>query len=64
MAFSSSVAHKLPAVKPCLVTTAVETLATQGGQEARGAIFTRCEVVDFILDLVGYTEDQPLYNNF
>lgn len=29
--------------------------------EARGAIFTRVEVVDFILDLVGYTEDQPLH---
>ncbi|MBJ7900646.1 MAG: N-6 DNA methylase [Cyanobacteria bacterium RI_101] len=27
----------------------------------RGAIFTRIEVVDFILDLVGYTEDQPLH---
>lgn len=26
-----------------------------------GAIFTRSEVVDFILDLAGYTEDQPLY---
>jgi hypothetical protein len=61
MAFSSSVAHKLPAVKPCLVTAAVEALATQGGLKARGAIFTRREVVDFILDLVGYTEDQPLY---
>ncbi len=28
---------------------------------ARGAIFTRVEVVDFILDLAGYTEDQPLH---
>ncbi|MDY4297365.1 MULTISPECIES: Eco57I restriction-modification methylase domain-containing protein [unclassified Xanthomonas] len=28
--------------------------------EERGAIFTRREVVDFILDLVGYTEDQAL----
>jgi hypothetical protein len=43
------------------VSAAVEILATQGGIEARGAIFTRVEVVDFILDLVGYTEDQPLY---
>lgn len=33
----------------------------QGGIEARGAVFTRSEVVDFILDLVGYTEDQPLH---
>lgn len=28
---------------------------------ARGAIFTRPEVVDFILDLVGYTKDSPLF---
>lgn len=27
----------------------------------RGAVFTRPEVVDFILDLVGYTEDKPLH---
>jgi hypothetical protein len=43
------------------VSAAVEVLATHGGIEARGAVFTRAEVVDFILDLVGYTEDQPLY---
>ena len=43
------------------ISAAVEVLATQGGIQARGAIFTRAEVVDFILDLVGYTEDQPLY---
>jgi hypothetical protein len=43
------------------VSAAVETLATNAGSEARGAIFTRSEVVDFILDLVGYTEDQPLF---
>jgi len=30
--------------------------------EERGAIFTRCEVVDFILDLAGYTVDQPLHS--
>lgn len=30
--------------------------------EARGAIFTRSEVVDFILDLAGYKEDQPLHH--
>ncbi|RSU45583.1 modification methylase PaeR7I [Sphingomonas sp. S-NIH.Pt15_0812] len=29
--------------------------------EERGAIFTRREVVDFILDLSGYTADRPLY---
>lgn len=40
---------------------ATEALATQGGHEVRGAIFTRSEVVDFILDLAGYTQDQPLH---
>lgn len=49
------------AVPVCPVTAATEALATEGGLEARGAIFTRSEVVDFILDLVGYTEDQPLH---
>src|SRR5690606_19844572 len=28
--------------------------------DERGAVFTRREVVDFILDLVGYTEDRDL----
>jgi hypothetical protein len=32
-----------------------------GGVEKRGAVFTRSEVVNFILDLSGYTEDQPLH---
>jgi hypothetical protein len=45
----------------CRVSAATEVLATEGGHEARGAIFTRPEVVDFILDLAGYTEDQPLH---
>lgn len=44
-----------------IVAAAIETLATQGGIEARGAVFTRAEVVDFILDLAGYTKDQPLH---
>lgn len=62
MAFAPSVARKAPVVAPlCPVTAASEALATQGGLEARGAIFTRSEVVDFILDLAGYTEDQPLH---
>ena len=46
---------------PSLARMASEVLATQGGLEARGAIFTRAEVVDFILDLAGYTDDQPLH---
>jgi len=43
------------------VNAAVELLAKQGGKEARGAIFTRPEVVEFILDLAGYTENKPLH---
>lgn len=45
----------------CPITAAVDELANAGGIEERGAIFTRREVVDFILDLVGYTADQPLH---
>lgn len=40
---------------------AVEVLASQGNVEARGAVFTRREVVDFILDLAGYTPDKTLH---
>ncbi|MCE1750369.1 hypothetical protein LWT55_22985, partial [Enterobacter hormaechei] len=57
----SKVTPRAVAVPVCPVTAATEALATEGGLEARGAIFTRFEVVDFILDLVGYTEDQPLH---
>jgi TaqI-like C-terminal specificity domain/Eco57I restriction-modification methylase len=45
----------------CPVTAAVEELARAGGAEERGAIFTRREVVNFILDLTGYTSDRPLF---
>ena len=41
------------------VTDAVNALAS-AGIEQRGAIFTRREVVDFVLDLTGYTIDRPL----
>ena len=44
----------------CPITAAVDALASAGGTLERGAIFTRREVVDFILDLCGYTLDQPL----
>ena len=47
----------LPTIRP--VAEAVFLLAN-AGVEARGAVFTRREVVDFILDLVGYTPDRPL----
>lgn len=45
---------------PCPVQRAVETMAVAGVEE-RGAVFTRREVVEFILDLSGYTVDQPLH---
>lgn len=43
----------------CPITAAVDAMA-EAGIEERGAIFTRREVVDFILDLAGYTEGQNL----
>jgi hypothetical protein len=43
------------------LTAAIEELAS-AGVETRGAIFTRREVVEFILDLVGYTSDVPLHH--
>ncbi|MDD4019008.1 MAG: modification methylase PaeR7I, partial [Kiritimatiellae bacterium] len=46
---------------PTRVATAVELLSLQGSIESRGVVYTRPEVVDFILDLVGYTKDQPLH---
>lgn len=42
------------------VEEAVERFATESRTKERGAIYTKREVVDFILDLVGYTDDQPL----
>lgn len=43
----------------CPIAPATADLATAGIEE-RGAVFTRREVVNFILDLVGYTADRPL----
>lgn len=60
MAFAS-VAHKPAATAVCPVMAATDVLATEGGINVRGAFFTRSEVVDFILDLAGYTENQPLH---
>ena len=44
------------------VQAAVDQLALNSEADARGSIFTRLEVVEFILNLVGYTEDQPLHD--
>lgn len=46
---------------PAPLLAAVEELAERGDMETRGAVFTRVEVVEFILDLAGYTEDRPLH---
>src|SRR5687768_4655464 len=43
------------------VSEAIETMSKSTSVEERGAIFTRPEVVDFVLDLVGYTIDQKLH---
>jgi hypothetical protein len=45
------------------VRTAMDHLALNTNVNSRGAVFTRREVVDFILDLVGYTKDRPLHEN-
>jgi hypothetical protein len=50
-----------PLGTPPKVQAAVDTLAQSVEAGSRGAIFTRAEVVDFILDLSGYTDDQPLH---
>jgi len=42
------------------ILEAVAKLATTKDHEARGAIYTRFEVVEFILDLVGYIDDKKL----
>jgi hypothetical protein len=43
------------------VNEAIKVLETASNIDERGAIFTRAEVVDFILDLSGYTADSPLF---
>ncbi len=43
---------------PLVATAVVDTTATS--IEARGAVFTRPEVVNFLLDLTGYHADRPL----
>ena len=57
----NSLARQSSILDLCPITAAVEKLAIVGGVEERGAIFTRREVVDFILDLTGYTSDRPLH---
>ncbi|WP_083885745.1 N-6 DNA methylase [Synechococcus sp. PCC 7336] len=44
-----------------LISDAVNQLSEHSNLEDRGAIYTRSEVVEFILNLLGYVEEQPLY---
>jgi hypothetical protein len=45
----------------CQISDAVQGLAHASGVDERGAVFTKREVVDFILDLVGYCASEPLW---
>ena len=56
---TQTVQHFLPGFSP--VQDALAQLAQARGEE-RGAVFTRREVVEFILDLSGYTTDVPLHH--
>lgn len=42
------------------VGAAIERMKSASETE-RGAVFTKIEVVDFMLDLLGYTADRPLW---
>lgn len=46
---------------PSEIAQAIKLLSQSEGTEDRGAIFTRRPVAEFMLDLIGYTADQPLY---
>lgn len=56
-----SLALPKPASTSKEALAALDLLASGTEGDSRGAVFTRREVVDFILDLAGYTEDQPLH---
>lgn len=57
---ASLYSHQISFPGMCPVENALAQLASAGVEE-RGAIFTRREVVDFILDLLHYTPDRALY---
>jgi hypothetical protein len=48
--------------RPPALEAAIRVLSATDDGNARGAVFTRREVVDFILDLIGYSENAPLHN--
>lgn len=53
--------HNASAASFCAITGAIRELSKSASIDGRGAIFTRKVVAEFILDLVGYTEDQALH---
>ena len=63
MELNSDLYGKLSGAHSPKLAAAIEKLSAAAGTESRGVIFTRAEVVDFILDLVGYTKDKLLYMN-
>lgn len=52
----------LPVPQNASVASAVEQLAASEIEDGHGAVYTRPEVVEFILDLVGYCPDKPLHH--
>jgi hypothetical protein len=56
----TSLAQQASFLGLCPVTAAVDLMAA-ASIDGRGAVFTRPEVVHFILDLVRYTSDAPLH---
>ena len=52
---------QLPLTGMCPITDAVDKLSQGSTSHERGAVFTRIEVVEFMLDLAGYTSDKPLH---
>ena len=51
----------LPVPQEASVASAVELLAASEIEDGHGAVYTRPEVVEFILDLVGYTDGVGLH---
>src|SRR5688572_30065191 len=49
-----------PSVDDEKISQAIEVVSVTGGIEARAAIYTRAEIVDFMLDLSGYSPSRDL----
>lgn len=60
MATLASLGQQFLPVHPLQVALDRLAAAESSGEE-RGAVFTRREVVEFMLDLIGYTSDAPLH---